>query len=311
MQTANDSIAGQIAKTFIARKDVKAVQNRSGAYMPVTTDMKPESDRLPWTMGDLRAHVSGEKTYGHYVVSKENTAKVFCFDLDLEKQLLWDEKREPRWAAMVPGRDEPLERQGDARSLWHPERLWQWCGNCSKGWYPDFQPARCANEDHVHMLSEGANPDTIALTAILQQTAFSLADRIRTLLDIPTAVAYSGNKGIHVYGLVGEAPAADVRMGATLVLDSFEGKYVPARGTNFYRNIDPDFEAVSVEVFPKQEGLDGKDLGNLLRLPMGVNRKSGNRAYFLRYGSYGELTEHTDPLKAMTGDMDPWAEAAS
>jgi hypothetical protein len=303
----SDQIAAQISKTFIARRDVKAVQSRSGGYQPVTDTGKqpPDGERLPWKMADLRAHVNGKQTFGHYVVSAENTAKVFCFDIDLEKQLAWDDKRLPRWSIINPITGEPQERSNDARAAWFPTRLWQWCLECRKGWYPDYQEARCTDEAHGHTIAEGGQPDTLALTALLQWTAFRLASKIVEMIDVPAAVLYSGNKGIHVYGLVGEQPAADVRLAAELVLKSWGGRYEAFRGNNFYRDTDPEYEALSIEVFPKQESLEGKDLGNLLRLPLGVNRKSGNRSFFLESRILGQLSE-MHPLDAMTGAVDPW-----
>jgi hypothetical protein len=303
-----DEVPALVAKTFIARRDVKAVQARNGAYRPVTDDGKPDGNRLPWTMGDLRSHVSGEATFGHYVVSAENTAKVFCFDLDLEKEIADESepggKRAPRWTADAPGYGE-MERTGDARAMWRPTDLWQWCTVCRRGWYTDFQPPRCTDDAHQHEIGAGNNPDTLALTARLNETAFRLAARIKRELEIPVAVAYSGNKGLHVYGITGEHPASDVRMAANLILESFDGRYVPKRGSNFFRDTDPDFEPVSIEVFPKQDSLDGKDLGNLIRLPLGINRKSGNRAFFVRHGAYSHLSE-MDPVAAMTVG-NPWS----
>lgn len=302
MSTDPDEVAALIAKTFVARRDVKALQSKSGAYMPVTDTGKPDGERLPWTMGDFRAHVAGKQTFGHYVVSKENTAKVFCFDLDLEKELRHvDPHREPTWRILNPVTWEEMVRSGSARDAWHPTRLWQWCVTCRKGWYTDFQEPRCTDPEHEQTIGTGQQPDTLALTVLLQETAFRLARKTRELLEIPVAVLFSGNKGLHVYGITGEQNAADVRAAADIVLDSFDGRYAPVRGKNFYADRDADYEAVSVEVFPKQEALDDRPdaLGNLLRLPLGVNRKNGERSFFLESRIMGELHE-MNPVLAMT-----------
>lgn len=279
---------------------MKAIQTKNGGYRPVTSNGKTDGPRVPWKMSDLKSHVAGKNTYGHYVVSAENTAKVFCFDIDLEKEIKNDDgtKREPRWdVGLVDGRT--IERSGDARKAWHPERLWVNCPTCKKGWYSDFAEARCSDPDHQWTVGEGDNPDTMALTARLQETAWRLAARTATLLEVPVAVSYSGNKGVHVYGLVGEQPARDVRIAAELILDSFDGRYAPSRGRNFFRDNDEAFDCLSIEVFPKQESLDGKDLGNLIRLPLGINRKSGLRGYFLlNTTEYGYLRE-ADAMTAM------------
>jgi len=302
------TLAAQIAKTFIARRDVKAIQTRHGAYMPVVVNPKePSSERLPWTMGDLMAHVEGKQTFGHYVLSKDNTAKVFCFDIDLEKEFRShdNERRPVKWSVLDPRDNETLiEREGSARDVWHPERMWQWCTVCMKGWYTDFQPPRCEEMSHEHEIGIGTSPDTLALTSLLQETAFALAAKANELLEIPVAISYSGNKGLHVYGLVGEQPAADIRMAASLVLESFD-HYAAHRGNIFFRDQREAFDPISIEVFPKQDALDGKDLGNLIRLPLGVNRKSGNRGYFLKYGPFGTLTE-ADAMESMTEGL-TWA----
>lgn len=54
---------------------------------------------VPWTIGDLRKHLRGEVSYGHYVVSKDNTAKLFALDIDLDKTAS-DNEPSPRdvWA---------------------------------------------------------------------------------------------------------------------------------------------------------------------------------------------------------------------
>ena len=304
MSADTGTIAAQIAKTFIARRDVKALQSRSGAYRPVVEDpSKPHtSPRIPWTMGDLMAHVDGSKTFGHYILSKESTAKVFCFDIDLEQHVKSEDERPVKWDVLDPRDNETIiQREGNAREFWHPERMWQWCSTCGKGWYIDFQPPRCVDPDHEHDLGTGTNPDTMALTSILQQTAFALAAKANELLDIPVAVSYSGNKGLHVYGLVGEQPAADIRMAANLVLDAMD-HYAPSRGHVFFRDKRDGFDALSIEVFPKQDALEGKDLGNLIRLPLGINRKSGNRGYFLKQGALGHLVE-ADAMESMTAGL--------
>ncbi|MDD5205539.1 MAG: CRISPR-associated primase-polymerase type A1 [Desulfobacterales bacterium] len=43
----------------------------------------------------------------------------------------------------------------------------------------------------------------------------------------------------------------------------------------------PDLKAFSLEVFPKQDKLSGKGLGNLVKLPLGIHRLTGKRSYFL------------------------------
>jgi hypothetical protein len=307
-----DALAGLLSRTFIARRDVKAIQTDNGGYMPVTIDGKPDSERVPWKMGDLRNHVLGRQTFGHYLLSSTNTCKVFCYDLDLEKEIKEPDgdKRQPRWTIINPVTGDEMERTGNPREIWNPTHLWAWCGRCKRGWYMDYEESKCRCEEFEphedDQLGDGLQPDTLALTALLQETAFKLAAQVKKVLEIPVAVAYSGNKGVHVYGLVGEESSQDIRAAADIVIESFEGDYQSSRGTNFFRSVDPLYDPISIEVFPKQSALDGKDLGNLLRLPLGVNRKARyqDHGYFLKYGPYGVLTE-ADATKAITSG-NPW-----
>jgi len=66
-----------IAKKFISRKDVKAVQKTNGDYRPVDS---------PWSRTDLGDHLAGRKTFGHYMLSTEGTCKLIAFDIDIEQR---------------------------------------------------------------------------------------------------------------------------------------------------------------------------------------------------------------------------------
>lgn len=79
-------------------------------------------------------------------------------------------------------------------------------------------------------------------------------------------VEFSGGKGFHFWFFVEEpVPAALVR--STL-------QRVASR-------IQPDLSCFQLEVFPKQDRLEGKGLGNLVKLPLGVHRLTGRPSYFL------------------------------
>ena len=74
--------------------------------------------------------------------------------------------------------------------------------------------------------------------------------------------------------------------------------WMPGRGENFYRYADDiTFPGIEIEIFPKQD--NPTDLGNLLRLPLGVHQKSRNRAYFVdNTGPLDQLIEQ-NPLEAL------------
>ncbi len=79
-------------------------------------------------------------------------------------------------------------------------------------------------------------------------------------------VEFSGGKGFHFWFFVEEpVPAAVVRC-------ALQG--VTSR-------IQPDLSCFQLEVFPKQDRLEGKGLGNLVKLPLGVHRLTGRPSYFL------------------------------
>lgn len=149
-----------------------------------------------------------------------------------------------------------------------------------------------------------ASPYRELLTSNLVITAEILARRTRQLFDIPVAIAFSGSKGVHVYGFTGADVAADVRSMAMAVLKKVP-QYKPLRGENFFVHENPEM-CIELEVFPKQNSLDGKDLGNLLRLPLGKNLKSGKEGCFLRTGGGARAQfARMDPVAALSGEL-PW-----
>ena len=130
-------------------------------------------------------------------------------------------------------------------------------------------------------------------------------------LELPCAAAYSGGKGVHVYAFTGPISASDAREGARIVLDSVGG-WSPSRGDNFFRSTDNDpvtgFPNLSIEVFPKQNTLDGKDLGNLMRLPLGRNLKSSDPTFFIDVRSPMGQMIPVDPVWALE-TSNPWGDA--
>ncbi len=143
------------------------------------------------------------------------------------------------------------------------------------------------------------------LTRQLQLLACGLAMRLaRQNEGLKVAILYSGNKGLHVYGLPGESIPAEIAVNAAhAVMRSFA--WEPIRGNHFWR--DANWPAIEVETFPKQTSLDGKDLGNLMRLPLGINRKSNEKSMFLRVGPPPTEFHEMDPTEALTGNGVPWA----
>ena len=140
--------------------------------------------------------------------------------------------------------------------------------------------------------------------------ARELCNSIMDELDIPCAAAYSGSKGVHVYGFTGPMPAKNVRAAANMVLKSTDD-WELYKGQHFFRHKlrDPEmgYPNFSLEVFPKQDSLDGKDLGDLMRLPMGRNLKSPDPCFFLNFATpIGDLSPHPDPV-ALLNSGNPFA----
>jgi hypothetical protein len=261
-----------IAKRFIQRRDAKAVQRNDGQYILHTTDGKRESPRLPWRGRDVVDHLERRRSYGHYLVDSDDKCKLFAFDIDLEQ------------TGYLPTRytfeDGPSHfRECDPRLVW------------SGPLTPRCQPWMIYQ---FRMIAE-------KLAGIAQKE-----------LEIPTAVAYSGFKGVHVYCFTGPISASDAYDGAKLVLET-SGEFELVRGNNFFKHRDKDpedgYPNLSIETFPKQGSLDGKDLGNLMRLPLGENRKAHQQAVspmFLDFSAPPNEFRPLDLFDALTA-ADPWA----
>lgn len=257
-----DALDVLLAKRFIARRDRKAIQADDGAYSPHIKPGTKQDDKqyLAWKMTDLQDHLNGNKTFGHYMVSPETqNVKLFAFDIDLTKEGVWVQFKE----------DKLME--GGASC--NPREMW------STGTDPEWRPR---------------------LTVELRCMAEGLAAKIVHMTDnsFPVALAYSGNKGVHVYGFTGEIPAAEARQLAIETLKSFNC-FEPFRGDNFWRH-KTLYRNLDIEIFPKQDHVDPDNFGNLMRLPLGINRKSGQEGFFFDPKATNlEEFRKLDPLVAL------------
>jgi hypothetical protein len=246
-------VAKLLASKLIERRDAKAVQTPSGAYIPDRTE---NDELIPWSLADVIAHVEGKRTLGHYLVSSEGSCRALAFDIDLRKKANPDRNEEP---ILFDG------EEIDPREVW-------------------AGPASPAKRD---------------LALQLRYMADGLAKRTKKVLDVQVLVSYSGAKGMHVYGLLDPGtPASDARDAAKLVIDSLE-VIVPEHGNNFFRH-ESEYKALSIEVFPKQDEIRPGGFGNLLRLPLGVNRKTGKPGFFMNPMAPDGKFEIDDPIAALT-----------
>jgi hypothetical protein len=284
----SEEIVNLLASKFIARPDVRAIQfiTSDGKAMYMPDGVRDRSGKYtsyhPWDRAALTAHVEGTKSFGHYLLSSESKCKLFAFDIDLEEE------------GFLPNAPWPGTNQEGADPWASHEEI--------EAWANAFIPAnpREAWTDRAHV---GRSWMKYQLKMVASQLQKVIHDELR----IHTAVAYSGGKGVHVYGFTGLVDAADAREAAQIVLDTME-VWEPKRGHHFFRhkNTDPieGFPNLSVEVFPKQISLDGKDLGNLMRLPLGRNLKSPDPTFFIDMTSPMVEMRPLDAVHALTEN--PW-----
>lgn len=221
-------------------------------------------------------------TFGHYLLSTDGRCKLFAFDIDLEKE------------GWLPTIAPPADYSNAG----------------VEEYFASFEPAnlREAWLDRKH-------PGRAWIKRQLREMAEKLMRTIHSELLLPCAAAYSGSKGLHVYAFAtpdfGYMSGHDAREGARIVIDMLDC-LKPKRGENFFmhQNQDPTegYPNLSIEVFPKQDSLDGKDLGNLMRLPLGKNQKNKkDPTFFLDLSAPLAELRPADPVWALTdGTTDPW-----
>lgn len=267
-----DELAILLGKRFIERRDVKAHQFPDGTgWAP---DRNKDGQNLKWSMTDLRDHIDGKRTMGHYLVSPEGNTKLFAFDIDLKKS---------GWTMPI------------------------WLDEAQNEHMTDLDTREC-NPREVWL--DVNDPGRTFLTIQLRCVADPIARRVHDLFDIPVAIATSGCKGLHVYGFTDTIHADQARAAAITVLESFAAPdgtpwFVPVRGTNFYGRPDQERTNIEIEVFPKQDSLDNKEFGNLMGLPLGIHRKTGARKRFITSNASYEKLVAKDPIAVLEGEL-PW-----
>lgn len=258
------TLAQLILETYVQRRDVFAVQDNSGAYRPIYE---------PLTESVVSEHLAGTRTIGHYTADPEGLTRILAFDVDLEEAGTWT--RYP-----LPEQFPNLE--GPEMDRWMASHSQQIVYAPRQAWLDRTHPSRSFVKYMLRTVAEG------------------LAYGIRTELGLHTAIAYSGNKGVHVYGFTSPVDVAEARAGLELALDAagpmIGGQFELSRGKNFYKLFSgPAWsDSFAVEMFPKQSSMEGKKLGNLMRLPLGVNRKNPTDPCFFvdRVAAYS----HLDPV---------------
>ncbi len=103
--------------------------------------------------------------------------------------------------------------------------------------------------------------------------------------DLSPIAEFSGGKGYHLWFPVTKPVAAsDMRCALSALCNNIANK------TEFFQ----------IEIFPKQDVLSGKGLGNLVKLPLGIHRLTGKRSFLVLTG-----TRDKDKQLAILASMEP------
>lgn len=272
-----------MAERFVQRRDIKAVQIAlpdKVIYMP-DREMKHLGvhEPLGFYGRHIVAHLEGAATYGHYLLDADDQCRMFCFDIDLKQN---DDNFTGYYVPMIPYDEGSgmTEEQWDAQN--QPIAF-----NPREDWLNRAHPSRAWLKSQMGMLAR------------------KLVSSIQKKLGLPCAAAYSGNKGIHVYGFTGPLPAMQVRAAAHYLIESTDD-WELERGQHIYRYKLQDpflgYPNFNLEVYPKQDSLGDKDLGNLIRLPLGKNLKNpADPTFFLDLTTPpGVMVPHKNPVRLLT-----------
>ncbi len=129
---------------------------------------------------------------------------------------------------------------------------------------------KCAviDADLVPELRSAGGPDLARARGRIRKDRAYMAARISEAagkLGLSPVIEFSGGKGYHFwFFMASPVPAGRIRQALTEICDS----------------LAPDLSCFKLEVFPKQDHLSGKGLGNLVKLPLGIHRQSGGRSFF-------------------------------
>jgi hypothetical protein len=267
-------VTDMLATKFIARSDIKAEQRDNGSYIP---------RHSKFTRQDLLDHINGDRTYGHYMIKPEEngdfTTKLLAFDIDLLKL-------------------------GQLPTLYSPEEGYTHFMEmpCREIW-------RMQKPDPLNMMQRGF------MSQQLRHMATKIMRGVADHLRVPTTMAYTGSKGVHVYAFTGVIPADLARTGQKTLFDHLDC-FQPKKGNNFFAHKDggtaeDSFAQMEVETYPKQDSLSEDGFGNLLRLPLGINRHNPRHPTFFMdaRGNHGsQAIMPRDTIDALTHD-NPWEDS--
>lgn len=118
------------------------------------------------------------------------------------------------------------------------------------------------------LLKDGAKLPSEEKRQIRDEAAYILKrlPELAAEFGLRTLCEFSGGKGYHFWFPVDE-PVLPSKVRSLL------GK--------IKKQLEVDLRFFTLEVFPKQDRLSGKGLGNLVKLPLGIHRLTGKRSFFI------------------------------
>jgi len=137
-------------------------------------------------------------------------------------------------------------------------------------------PLRADNTVHFMAVDVDINKNALARCSSNPHLEEHLIERVKAdgkkikamfdFLGLPVYVESSGHKGCHLWLFFDEPMSAPiVRKFANSVL----------------KRVGPPSPEIHWEVFPKQDSVREGQLGNLIKLPLGIHKKTGNRGLFI------------------------------
>jgi hypothetical protein len=234
--------------------------------MPFRSDPRDANSAwAPWTMIDFKTHLSGQRSYGHYMLDENNNTKLFAYDLDI----------------MQPTQANGFTWRTPEGELYNPREVW-------------------VTQDTEHPMYLRLRRQ---LRTMAQALCTALNEMFGD--DVRVAVCDTGGKGLHVYGFYGLMPASVARQVSVGMLEEIGGFTPRRGDNFFFYDNpeNPDaLDCIEVEVFPKQDELTDGGLGNLMALPCGKNVKTGRERPFVTFADLDLDSgwKPIDPIDALT-----------
>jgi len=220
----------------------------------------------------MRAHFAGDQTLGTYMVGLDSRVKFFALDIDLLK----DGKEGPFYTLDDDEGDPTEYTRADGVLNIDDRRV---------------GPIETA-------LHDPDNPAYRWVRVVLRSKLDAFAGIIRNQFGLESLRVLTGGGAHLIVPLPSPTNARRIRSDVIDTLTQYG--YEPFRGKNFYvaAGEDPDTATTTIEVFPKQDDMDGKGFGNLIRLPLGIHRRTGVRTVFVKDALDGQPAWALPTVKA-------------